>query len=156
MILKRGWLTFLAVFIVCLAWQVIPAFGAMEGVGTAVQAPVGGGIAQTDPVSNENSSGSLPDDSAELNHYYGILPPTEEILGLPDAKPVTTQDVQNWIGRKAGDILGLIILGVQYISVGVFVASLLLVGVGSISDKRTMVVGCWGTLTSCVIYAAVT
>ena len=98
--------------------------------------------------------------SDQSGGYYGDIPTGEEALGaitgqtnLPE---VTTDDVQNWVDRKGGELISIIIRIVQVVSVIGFVLCIILIVIGAVGNSRTLVGGVIGLIFCCVCFTAAT
>ena len=128
----------------------VPAFAASNntGYGTAVF-----GNSQ-DIQSNKNESGNS--DGNYHSDKYGDIPTASEVLGIEGKDPVTTGDVDNWVDRKGGELIAIVTKGVRIVAVIGFFVSLLLVIVGAVGNRRTMVGGIIGLIISCLCFTAAT
>ena len=113
---------------------------------------VGGGNAVFNTQSHHNN------DRDDDNN--GDIPTGEEALGaitgqtnLPE---VTTDDVQNWVDRKGGELISIIIRIVQVVSVIGFVLCIILIVIGAVGNSRTLVGGVIGLIFCCVCFTAAT
>lgn len=160
--MKKRLFAMVMMLILCMSLTAVPAF-ATEGDTTEPDsnAAVGGGIAQTDPVLTDTPSdttgttGAETSTSTEGGGYYGDIPTSEDVLGIAGADVVTTDDVNNWIDRKGGELISIVEKVVRWISVIAFFVSLGFVVVG-FSNKRTMVAGFIGMVVSCLVFAVAT
>ncbi|MCG4528399.1 hypothetical protein [Intestinimonas massiliensis (ex Afouda et al. 2020)] len=120
----------------------MPAFAADNaGYGTAVF----GGNTQTEIT----QPGPDPTPSGNSGSTF------EDAFGVKDPK-VTTDDVNNWVDRKGGELISIITRGVRIVSVIGFFISLLLIIIGAVGNKRTMVGGLIGLIIACVCFTAAT
>lgn len=91
---------------------------------------------------------------------YGYIASGEEALGAitgqADLPEVTTGDVQNWVDRKGGELISIIIRVVQVVSVVGFVVCIVLIVIGAVGNSRTMVGGVVGLVISCLCFTAAT
>lgn len=118
---------------------------------------VGGGNAVFSAQSHHNND---RDDEDNGGGYYGDIPTGEEALGAitgqTDLPEVTTDDVQNWVDRKGGELISIIIRIVQVVSVIGFVLCIILIVVGAIGNSRTLVGGVIGLIFCCVCFTVAT
>lgn len=118
---------------------------------------VGGGNAvfSTD---DRQDSGRGDQNSGEgtYSDKYGYIPSASEALGLDKVPDVDTSDVQNWVDRKGGELISIIVRGVQVFSVIGFVVCIILVVIGAIGNSRTLVGGVVGLIISCLCFTAAT
>lgn len=140
---KHRFSALLLTAILCICSLAMPAFAAENGAGygTAVF-----GNTQTEITQSETSggnSGNSLDNSFE--HAFGVKDPN-----------VTTDDVNDWVDRKGGELISIITRGVRIVSVIGFFISLLLIVVGAVGNKRTMVGGLIGLLIACLCFTAAT
>ena len=117
---------------------------------------VGGGNAVFSAQSHHNND---RDDDNEA--WYEKDPTTGEealaaITGQDNLQEVTTDDVQNWVDRKGGELISIIIRIVQVVSVIGFVLCITLIDVGAIGNSRTLVGGVIGLIFCCVCFTAAT
>ena len=157
--MKKRLFAMVMLLIMCVSLTAVPAF-ATEGDTNEPDsnAAVGGGVAQTDPILTDPSTNTTdtPDTSTDSGGYYGNIPSPDEAIGVAGQDVVTTTDVENWVNRKGGEIINIIELAVRWISVFFFFVSLVLVVIGAVGNKRTMVAGFIGMAICCVIFAVAT
>lgn len=79
----------------------------------------------------------------------------EDIFDVEDPN-VSTGDVNDWVERKGGDLISIITKGVRIFSVIGFFVCLLLIVVGAVGNKRTMVGGIIGLIIACLCFTAAT
>lgn len=144
---------FLMSLVLCMCSLIaVPAFAADANSNV--------GYGQVFSGSQDSTSGSSQNGTTDDGYYhsdkYGDIPTASEVLGLTGKDPVTTEDVDNWVDRKGGELIAIITNGVRIFSVLGFFVSLLLVVVGAVGNKRTMVGGIIGLIISCICFTAAT
>lgn len=117
---------------------------------------VGGGNAV---FSTENRhQDSDRDDENDGGYYNG--PTGEEALGAitgqTDLPEVTTDDMQNWVNRKGGELISIITRVVQVASIIGFVLCIVLIVIGAVGNSRTLVGGVIGLVFCCLGFTAAT
>ena len=148
---KRVSMVLMSLVLCMCSFVAVPAFAADANSNV--------GYGQVFNDSQQGGSGS-EDTTTEDGYYhsdkYGDIPTGSEILGLTGKDPVTTEDVDNWVDRKGGELITIITNVVRIVAVIGFFVSLLLVIVGAIGNKRVMVGGIVGLIFSCICFTAAT
>ena len=140
--IKQHFSSLLLAAILCICSLAVPAFAADNaGYGTAVF----GGNTQTEIT----QPGPDPTPSGNSGSTF------EDAFGGKDPK-VTTDDVNNWVDRTGGELISIITRGGRIVSVIGFFISLLLIIIGVVGNKRTMVGGLIGLIIACVCFTAAT
>ena len=115
-----------------------------------------------DPVGGGSLTFASPDTKTERPGGYGDIRNPDSIISAGDAigmnkdNIVTTNDVNNWVDRKGGELITIATRVVQVIAILSFIVSLVFIVVGALGNKRTMVGGFVALALSCVVFTAAT
>ena len=139
---KQRFSSLLLAAILCICSLAVPAFAAGNtGYGTAVF----GGNTQTENIQPGSDQTPSSNSGSSFEDAFGVKDPN-----------VTTDDVNNWVDRKGSELISIITRGVCIVSLIGFFISLLLIIIGAVGNKRTMVGGLIGLIIACVCFTAAT
>ena len=139
---KQRFSSLLLAAILCICSLAVPAFAAGNtGYGTAVF----GGNTQTENIQPGSDQTPSSNSGSSFEDAFGVKDPN-----------VTTDDVNNWVDRKGSELISIITRGVRIVSLIGFFISLLLIIIGAVGNKRTMVGGLIGLIIACVCFTAAT
>lgn len=124
----------------------VPAF--------AVEALSGSGVAADTAAQVTESKGDLDLDAGDrLAEAWGLNDPKNQVNIQGN---VTTEQVNNWVERKGGDVISILQTFGKVAAIVGFFASIIFVIVGAIGNKRMMTGGFIGVLISLCCYVALT
>ena len=136
----------LFVMAILVSLTAVPAF--------AAEALSGSGIAAETAAQATESKGDLDlDVSDRLAEAWGLNDPENQIHIQGN---VTTDQVNQWVERKGGDIISILQAAGKIVCIIGFFASIICVVVGAIGNKRMMTGGFIGVLISLCCYVALT
>lgn len=102
-------------------------------------------------VAGETNQSSDVTTSTNAGRFDPVNP--EDIL---DLDPVTTDDLQNKIDEKGGDIINIIIRVCRYICIAAFPLGVVMFILGLVGNKKLVAAGVFTMITAGIGYAAIT
>jgi len=145
--------------ILCICSLVIPASAAGTAGGTNYGVATDSTTFNRNHSEGENSNaavGTGTDGKNTSSSYFGDIPSAEEVLGMNSENRVTTDDLNNWVDRKGGDLIVIVTRVAQIAAILGFFGSLFLIIVGALGNKRTMVAGFVALIISALVFTAAT
>lgn len=147
----RRILTFGLALVLCMCSFILPAFAddtaANYGVATDSTA-----VFKPQPESSDGKQEAGVGGSG----YLGSTSSFDDILGIDNYPKVTTNDVDQWVSRKGGDVISIVTRAAQIAAVIGFFGALFLIILGALGDKRTMMAGFVALVITILVYTAAT
>lgn len=145
-------MTFGLALVLCMCAFILPASAEETAVNYGV-ATDSTAVFKPQPDNDNNSGKQEPGGSSG---YLGSTSTFDDILGIDSYPAVTTDDVDQWVARKGGDIISIVTKGAQVVAVIGFFGALFLIIIGALGNKRTMAAGFVALIISILVYTAVT